>query len=400
MSGELPVANNRASTATWRTIIAFVAARIARRSCIDAGLECTAATRNSYADFLNCREDFQDPCGVRRRVARGGKCGGDSVGVSALAGTALGATAAGGAGLDYIAYSPAKTQAYANATAQLQCVLYDSSTLTNVLPELYDSFAKLQAALLQPSPPLPCPLDSIISLPQQCTGVRKDDLTLYNDLLAEDAIALQQACAAQTSFSRIGRDIFATTRNIDVRTFAAAKNGIPTPTTIQTAMQTASTLPGSSGSSSAASSKVQPASASNPTFQLQGFGKSNPFRSNSTPTATPTCDLESAQAAAARFRQILRQAQLPQPGFPDCMALSASTPSASSSPSAGRLHRVRVAVAGAAERKFRRRWAKCNCRAKACRGSIPGSARGRAVHRRWPGLAHGNRPGAGNEVRW
>ncbi len=302
--------------------------------CIDAGLECTAATRNSYADFLNCREDFQTLVGfgVASLAAASAAV---TVGVSALAGTALGATAAGGAGLDYIAYSPAKTQAYANATAQLQCVLYDSSTLTNVLPELYDSFAKLQAALLQPSPPLPCPLDSIISLPQRCIGVRKDDLTLYNDLLAEDAIALQQACAAQTSVSRIGRDIFATTRNIDVRAFAAAKNGIPTPTTIQTAMQTASTLPGSSGSSSAASSKVQPASASNPTFQLQGFGKSNPFRSNSTPTATPTCDLESAQAAAARFRQILRQAQLPQPGFPDCMALSASTPSASSSPSAG-----------------------------------------------------------------
>jgi hypothetical protein len=297
----------------WQNLLCDCSYGTCTKSCIDASLECTAATRNSYADFLNCREDFQTAAGygIASLAAAGAAF---AVGVSAVAGVALGGTAAAGLGLDYIAYSPAKTQAYANATEQLQCVLYDSSTLTHTWPQLDNALRELQGTLNQPLP-LCTPYSIQPLLPQLCR-VSDDEKLLYNDLIAEDSIAQQQACYAQASFNRVGRDIFATTRNIDVRAFAAAQNGIPGPNTIQTAMQAASTIPGMSPSA---------AKSANPAPQA--------FVPPGAEISLPLCSLDKAQVAAIRFRQILKQVQLPQPGFPDCIALSSNAPAPSGSPS-------------------------------------------------------------------
>jgi hypothetical protein len=104
-------------------------------NCVDEALECTAAARNSYADFLNCREDFQTTAGVGIATLFAASAP-VTLGASAVAGVALAGVASTGLGLDYVVYNSAKSAAYATATAQLQCVIYDSSNIVRTLDPL------------------------------------------------------------------------------------------------------------------------------------------------------------------------------------------------------------------------------------------------------------------------
>ena len=268
-------------------------------SCIDTALGCTAATRNSYADFLRCREDFQMLAGTAITTVAAAS-GAVSLGVSAVAGAALGSVAAAGLGADYIGYNSVKSAAYATATSQLQCVIYDTSNLVGTLPGLKGQQALLRDAL------------------NACTAPTKsDDLNSYLNISAEKAIAYHQIAFLQMRYQRIGLDIFATTQNIDVRAFSGSQTGVPTASTIQSALQAenaiVSNVPSAKGAAPAA-----PNVHKNVCPPLQ-------------PTECTREDLKNAETSASNIRTMLRQIILPQQGFPDCMALSTSAPAGGTS---------------------------------------------------------------------
>jgi hypothetical protein len=140
-----------------------------KENCVDTGLKCAAATRDSYADFLNCREDFQTGAGVGI-AALAAAAAPVTVGASAVAGVALAGAAAGGLGLDYIVHNSLKSAAYATAATQLQCVIYDSSNIAGTLEPLQDERNKLAGIL----------------------GCKTNKTKQYQNLLSENAIAGQR----------------------------------------------------------------------------------------------------------------------------------------------------------------------------------------------------------------
>jgi hypothetical protein len=131
------------------------------------------------------------------------------------------------------------------------------------------------------------------------------DLYQYQNLQAENDIAQRQVQFLQRRYQLVGRDIFATTQNIDVRAFGGAQSGVPTASTIQTALQ----------AETSTFNSITTLAPENLSFH-------------------PPCDLPRLQDWADDIRQKLRQIILPQSGFPDCMALSANS-SAPSAPTDG-----------------------------------------------------------------
>lgn len=281
-------------------------------SCVDTAIGCAAATRNSYADFLNCREDFQIGVGTAITTVAAASAA-VTLGASAVAGAALGSVAAAGLGADYIGYNSMKSAAYATATSQLQCIIYDASSLTGTLPSIETNNDDLNSAFKSSAASPEC--------------APKPYLPFYLDVQAERGIALQQIRFLQKKYQRVGLDIFATTQNIDVRAFSGGQSGVPSATTIQSALQAENSIVG-----------VVPSAGG----QKNSGAQPNNFVVLPTP---PQCTkrqrdaakeaLEKAQTSADNIRTILRQIILPQQGFPDCMALSTSAPSASASSATG-----------------------------------------------------------------
>jgi hypothetical protein len=241
--------------------------------------------RDSYADFLRCREDFQTAMGIGV-AAVAAASGAVTVGASTVAGVALAGSGAAGLGLDFIAYNSAKSAAYATAISQLQCVIYDTSNLLGTLKPLEDKKKSLDLSCKAPS-------DS-------------DALYFYNDLQAEKSIAQQQVQFLEQNYQRIGRDIFATTQNIDVRAFSSGQSGVPSAATLQSALQSPSTV----------------ANAIKSILPTAAGGTGQQLVSGIVRTVCSTDELNLAQESYTQIRRILKQIVLPQSGFPDCMALS------------------------------------------------------------------------------
>jgi len=92
-----------------------------------------------FGGFLECREAEQIAFGTSIAALAAGAAGVAGAGVSTVAATSLAGAAGAGLGLDYILYNKAKTKAYADAVAQLQCVIAASAPLKD-LPQQVKEF--------------------------------------------------------------------------------------------------------------------------------------------------------------------------------------------------------------------------------------------------------------------
>jgi hypothetical protein len=242
---------------------------------ITAALDCVGTTRNADADFLRCREDRQLLLASGIATLAAG-AGGAVVAGSTVAAVSMGAIAGAGLGLDYATFNASKSQAFANASDQLECI-FDNTVAAkaqvNLIVEKYSKFQQEKARLGN------CDYDS--------TAIQ----SVY---AAEDAIGAYQWKYAWRQLSHFGLNVYLGVRNAQNTALSASQFGVVQPSQIAQAVQAMSySIPTLSGVSQASG---------------------------------PTCDdieLTRMENAAREFRAALAAFHLPDPSFQQCMAINA-----------------------------------------------------------------------------
>ena len=294
---------------------------------IGSAIKCPKDTRDVFGGFLECREDEQLAFGTSIATLAAGAAGVAAAGISTIAAISLGGASGAGLGLDYILYNKPKTKAYADAVAQLQCVIGVSAPLkdragavgqfeltdyTDALLDLryyannFPRYLKNQrypakktameaTAEANGAPPtflnflrMSVPTDQFVSAQNYC-----GDPYEINLVEAQYKLAKSRAQFASRRLNALRTDIPMTTETISVRAFAASQAGVPDAEQIQKGAQAASSF--------------MPKAATT--------GKAEGIR----------CDeiVPNAQAAIANLDHALDGAEFPKSGFPECLALKA-----------------------------------------------------------------------------
>jgi hypothetical protein len=194
-------------------------------STITAAIESVTATRDGYAAFLRCREYQQLATGITLVGLTGGALGLAAAGIHEVTAAALGAAAGTGVGLNYVVYNKHKTMAYANAVAQLQCVIEKGENADNFSS---DGITKLAEQLQTRGKELS---DMI---PSQCAADPLWQGVVVRKSILQGKLTSKRAMWNETT--EVTR-ILAVRRLIDVRAFAAAQEGVPDGNRIKSALE-------------------------------------------------------------------------------------------------------------------------------------------------------------------
>ncbi len=266
---------------------------------LDDAITCASTTRDNYGVFLECRETRQLVAGATIGALAAGAAGVAAAGVSPAAAAALGASAGAGLALEYATYNKVKTKAYSDAIMQLQCVISKSEPLKgklNALPDVTRDIVYLKN-------------DENL----RCWQAASPDNAELNLVIAKYDLAKQRETTARNRLLTLNQDVVEAVSTIDARAFAEAQSGVPDAAQIEQAVKSVSAAMPSTKAPTGAGAKV--------TLEKERPVCEVPLETVVNTTTMLTSGLNKAVA----------DAQIPEKGFPDCLALKTHDDSGSSS---------------------------------------------------------------------
>jgi hypothetical protein len=282
-------------------------------SCtIKEALSCAENTRQIDADFLMCREERQLGLGAGIALLAAGAGGAFSAGSIVAAGI-VGSIAGGALGLDYGTFNSAKSPAFGNATAQVDCI-YRSTLPTAAeqsdISKKYQAFNK-----------------AFGNVATHCKITSEDQNAIWRLYKAEDLVGERQEKYAEEQLKHFGLNVYLAVVSSQVDAFAASQNGIVTPSNIQSGLTAMSyTIPSAAlPSPSAAPSPSTAATKEAMTAFLAQMAENQ---------ETCRTAFSAVEQTGTAFHASLAAFQLPDPQFQQCLSLSSGAPAAASSASA------------------------------------------------------------------
>ena len=286
---------------------------------IEAGVQCAQATRDTFGEFLTCREERQLIAGGAIATLAAAASGVAAAGVSWVAAASLGATAGAGLGLEVALYNKAKTKAYSDASVQLQCVIGDSTPLEGKFDQLSQNDLGSDSVTNE-SFDSTTQIDAALNALQNCEAgghLSAIDDASYRLVAAEYTITKRREAYAKARLNTMGPDIVLSVHNIDVRAFAASQSGVPDPDQIEKGVQAVSVpMPSAKGAGAGGKAGGVPAAAAAPATCSSG-------------SVQPM--LAKIQVATAALNRSLEGIRLTDTGFPTCLAIKAYDEGSSSS---------------------------------------------------------------------
>jgi hypothetical protein len=283
----------------------------AQCSCkIEEALECAETTRQVDADFLMCREERQ--LGVGALIASmGAGSGGAFTAGSILAAGIVGSIAGGALGLDYGTFNSAKSPAFGNATAQVDCIYRSTLPTKAELTRIETKYKSFDQALQ--------------SVHKDSTGYDcrdYDEGTIWRLYASEDLVGYTQEKYAEEQVADFGVNVYLAVVSSQVGAFAASQSGIVTPASIGSGLTAESyTIPG-------------PTQSQYPPINQAAAAKMAKSMVNSGIVDSCRNQFSKVEQAGTDFRASLAAFQLPDPQFQACLSLSSSAPAAASPTSA------------------------------------------------------------------